>query len=307
MAAMGLPAAPVSLALSSCVKGLRIVRFYSPRPFTSFCNSQFLGSQHVSISSATLSSRKPLTHKNRVIVRSMAETASAPLDICVKASVTSPGTPGDLTAKACSQGHIGGHPPRESNMGPFCQRVMLTLEEKHVPYNTRLVDLSNKPDWLFEISPEGKVPVIKLDDKWIPDSDVITRMLEEKYPNPSLETPPDKASVGSKIFPAFIKFLMTPTGDTEKVLLEELRALNEHLKANGPFINGTDVCAADLSLAPKLFHMETALGHFRSWSVPEEFTYVNNYTKALFSRESFAKTKPLKEDVIAGWSKKVNG
>uniref|UniRef100_A0A0D6QZ45 GST N-terminal domain-containing protein n=2 Tax=Araucaria cunninghamii TaxID=56994 RepID=A0A0D6QZ45_ARACU len=286
MAAMGLPAAPVSLALSSCVKGLRIVRFYSPRPFTSFCNSQFLGSQHVSISSATLSSRKPLTHKNRVIVRSMAETASAPLDICVKASVTSPGTPGDC---------------------PFCQRVMLTLEEKHVPYNTRLVDLSNKPDWLFEISPEGKVPVIKLDDKWIPDSDVITRMLEEKYPNPSLETPPDKASVGSKIFPAFIKFLMTPTGDTEKVLLEELRALNEHLKANGPFINGTDVCAADLSLAPKLFHMETALGHFRSWSVPEEFTYVNNYTKALFSRESFAKTKPLKEDVIAGWSKKVNG
>jgi glutathione S-transferase len=45
------------------------------------------------------------------------------------------------------------------------------------------------------INPDGKVPVIKLDEKWIADSDVITQALEEKYPVPPLGTPPEKAPV----------------------------------------------------------------------------------------------------------------
>lgn len=47
----------------------------------------------------------------------------------------------------------------------------------------------------LKLSPEGKVPVVKLEEKWVPDSDVITQALEEKYPEPSLVTPPDKTSV----------------------------------------------------------------------------------------------------------------
>ena len=31
--------------------------------------------------------------------------------------------------------------------GPFTQRVLLTIEEKHLPYELKLVDLANKPDW----------------------------------------------------------------------------------------------------------------------------------------------------------------
>ncbi|RWV87455.1 hypothetical protein GW17_00050547, partial [Ensete ventricosum] len=46
------------------------------------------------------------------------------------------------------------------------------------------------------ISPEGKLPVLKLDDgKSAPDSDVITQILEEKFPNPSLVTPQEYSSV----------------------------------------------------------------------------------------------------------------
>lgn len=47
----------------------------------------------------------------------------------------------------------------------------------------------------LEVSPEGKVPVVKFDDKWVPDSDVIVKSLEEKYPEPSLVTPPQFSSV----------------------------------------------------------------------------------------------------------------
>ncbi|RVW33098.1 putative glutathione S-transferase DHAR2, chloroplastic [Vitis vinifera] len=78
---------------------------------------------------------------------------------------------------------------------PFSQRILLTLEEKHLPYEMKLVDLTNKPEWFLKISPGGTVPVMKLDEKWIADSDVIAQSLEEKYPDPPLGTPPEKASV----------------------------------------------------------------------------------------------------------------
>ncbi|PSS32605.1 Glutathione S-transferase [Actinidia chinensis var. chinensis] len=191
---------------------------------------------------------------------------------------------------------------------PFCQRVQLTLEEKKIPYKMNLINLNDKPQWFLEVSPEGKVPVIKFDDKWIPDSDVIVGLIEEKFPDPPLSPPPEVTSVGSKIFLSFIKFLKSkdPTDGTEQALLDELKALDEHLKAHGPYVNGENICAVDLNLAPKLFHLDVALAHFKGWKVPESLIHVHNYMKLLFSRESFKKTEVAKEYVIAGWEPKVN-
>lgn len=209
------------------------------------------------------------------------------LEVCVKAAVGAPDVLGDC---------------------PFSERVLLTLEEKKVPYQMHLIDVSNKPKWFLEVNPEGKVPVIKLDDKWVADSDVIVGLLEEKYPDPSLSPNPEFASVGSKIFSAFVNFLTSkdPNDGTEQALLDELKALDDHLKSQGPYVCGEKVTAVDLSLAPKLYHLEIALGHFKGWSVPENLTHVCNYMKSLFSRESFEKTKAAKEYVIAGWVPKVN-
>ncbi|CAC01835.1 valine--tRNA ligase-like protein [Arabidopsis thaliana] len=189
-------------------------------------------------------------------------TAASPLEICVKASITTPNKLGDC---------------------PFCQKVLLTMEEKNVPYDMKMVDLSNKPEWFLKISPEGKVPVVKFDEKWVPDSDVITQALEEKYPEPPLATPPEKASVGSKIFSTFVGFLKSKdSGDgTEQVLLDELTTFNDYIKDNGPFINGEKISAADLSLAPKLYHMKIALGHYKNWSVPDSLPFVKSYMEGI--------------------------
>ncbi|CAN1174069.1 Glutathione S-transferase DHAR2 [Linum perenne] len=191
---------------------------------------------------------------------------------------------------------------------PFCQRVQLTLEEKKVPYKLHLVNLSDKPQWFLDISPEGKVPVVKFDEKWVADSDVIVGIIEEKYPEPSLVTPDEFASVGSKIFMSFINFLKSKDSSdgTEQALVEQLKALDDHLKAHGPFIAGEKITGVDLSLAPKLYHLETTLGHFKKWTIPEDLTHVHSYLKTLFGRESFEKTKPEKDHVIAGWAPKVN-
>ncbi|EOA35718.1 hypothetical protein CARUB_v10020944mg [Capsella rubella] len=210
------------------------------------------------------------------------------LDICVKVAVGAPDVLGDC---------------------PFSQRVLLTLEEKELPYKIHLINVSEKPQWFLDISPEGKVPLMKLDGKWVADSDVIVGLLEEKFPEPSLKTPPEFASVGSKIFGAFVTFLKSKDANdgSEKALVDELEALDNHLKTHsGPFVAGEKVTAVDLSLAPKLYHLEVALGHYKKWSVPESLTNVRNYANALFARESFEKTKAKNEFVVAGWESKVN-
>ena len=47
----------------------------------------------------------------------------------------------------------------------------------------------------LEVNLEGKVPIIKLDDKWVADSNVIVGLLEERYPQPSLSPNPEFAPV----------------------------------------------------------------------------------------------------------------
>ncbi|XP_022986027.1 glutathione S-transferase DHAR2-like [Cucurbita maxima] len=191
---------------------------------------------------------------------------------------------------------------------PFTQRVLLTLEEKKVPYILHLINLSDKPCWFLGVSPEGKVPVAKIDCQWVPDSDVIVRILEDKFPNPSLLTPPQFSSVGSKIGPAFGKFLRSkdPNDCSEQVLLRELKALDKHLMAHGPYVAGAKIGAVDLSLAPKLYHLDIALAHFKNFHIPQNLACLSAYKKLLFARESFVKTKAAPEHVILGWEAKVN-
>lgn len=47
----------------------------------------------------------------------------------------------------------------------------------------------------LDVNPGGKVPVVKFGDKWVADSNVIVRILEKKYPQPSLVFPPKFAYV----------------------------------------------------------------------------------------------------------------
>jgi glutathione S-transferase len=68
---------------------------------------------------------------------------------------------------------------------PYCARVRMVLAEKGIAYETTEIDLGNRPDWLYELNPSGKVPV--LDDGFVlPESAVIMEYLEERYPEPAL-------------------------------------------------------------------------------------------------------------------------
>ena len=63
---------------------------------------------------------------------------------------------------------------------PYCARVRIALVEKGLDYEPVEIDLGNRPEWLYELNPSGKVPV--LDDGFVlPESPVIMEYLDERY------------------------------------------------------------------------------------------------------------------------------
>lgn len=64
---------------------------------------------------------------------------------------------------------------------PYVQRSVATLEAKGVDYDITYIDLANKPDWFLEISPMGKVPVLRVGETTLFESDVIAEYLEEVH------------------------------------------------------------------------------------------------------------------------------
>ncbi len=62
---------------------------------------------------------------------------------------------------------------------PYVQRAAIVLREKGIPYERIDVDLANKPDWFLAMSPLGKVPLLKVREDVLFESNVIVEYLEE--------------------------------------------------------------------------------------------------------------------------------
>ena len=78
---------------------------------------------------------------------------------------------------------------------PYCARARIALTEKGIEHEVVAIDLSDRPAWLYEKNPLGKVPVIEEDAFVLPESAVIMEYLDERYPEPPL-LPADPAARG---------------------------------------------------------------------------------------------------------------
>ena len=76
---------------------------------------------------------------------------------------------------------------------PYCARVRILVAEKGIPHEPVAIDLANRPAWLYEKNPAGRVPVIEEDTLVLPESAVIMEYLEERFPEPPL-LPADPAA-----------------------------------------------------------------------------------------------------------------
>jgi pyrimidodiazepine synthase len=148
---------------------------------------------------------------------------------------------------------------------PYCARVRILLAEKVIPYETVEVDLQNRPEWLYDKNPVGKVPVLEEDGFVLPESRVILEYLEERHPEPPLlpPNPAERALVRLRI--ERFGGLSGPyyravfDGDTAEALDAELAKLDSVLTAS-PFLGGTQFSLADIAYVPWIIRAEARAG-----------------------------------------------
>jgi len=146
---------------------------------------------------------------------------------------------------------------------PYCARVRIVLAEKDVEYETVTIDLRNRPDWLYEKNPLGKVPVLEEDAFLLPESDVIIEYLDERYPEPAL-LPLDPAAralvrlaifrFGNNLGDAYYAFRRGEDGAADR-LAHCLEVLDAGVP-EWPF----DYGLADIAYVPWLIRLRDMLG-----------------------------------------------
>jgi glutathione S-transferase len=68
---------------------------------------------------------------------------------------------------------------------PYCARVRIALAEKGVDHEAVVIDLSDRPAWVYELNATGRVPILE-DGFVLPESEVIMAYLDERYPQSPL-------------------------------------------------------------------------------------------------------------------------
>ncbi len=148
---------------------------------------------------------------------------------------------------------------------PFVQRSVITLRHKEVPFDTTFIQLDDPPEWFGELSPLGKVPVLKVDDAVLFESAVINEFLDESCGDRMLASDPlERAQqrawieLGSAAIFAMFGSITAPEEPGSTAKRDELAKLFGHLErqlakappAPSPFFTGARLSLVDAAFAP---------------------------------------------------------
>lgn len=174
------------------------------------------------------------------------------------------------------------------------------MRAKDVEFEVTFINLREKPDWFLKISPHGKVPVLKVDEEILFESNAIAEFLDETVP-PRLhpEDPIQRARnrAWTDYVPTFSSALSgvyyTKTReDMEEGLAKAPKALERLEQAivlgrgnNGPYFNGPELSLVDAAYAPFLQRFVVADGFLKT-GLLDEFPHVKAWSDALLSNET---------------------
>ena len=135
-------------------------------------------------------------------------------------------------------------------------------------FDVTYVDLKNKPDWFLKISPHGKVPVLKVGEEILFESNAIAEYLDEVaeprlHPTDPIKRARNRAwtdfvpSFSAGIRPIYYGKTKEEHEDgvrnTAPAVLAKLeQALTEERGNDGPYFNGPELSMVDAGYAPFL-------------------------------------------------------
>lgn len=157
---------------------------------------------------------------------------------------------------------------------PFVERAVITLLHKEVDFKITYIDLNNPPEWFAEISPLGKVPVLKVGETEVLfESSVIQEYVDEITP-PSLHPTDPLMKAKNRAWMSFGGELMGMDGLHGAVLeqdeakcdsiiagLKELLTRLEAVHSGKDYFNGQEFNLIDATYAPLLMRFDLLKQH----------------------------------------------
>ena len=175
---------------------------------------------------------------------------------------------------------------------PFVQRAVITLKHKNIDFDITYIDLADPPDWFLELSPLGKVPVLKVDDEVLFESAVINEYLDEitggdLQPRDPLARAKNRAWIEFASNMIGNLYMMKMSKDEENynkyrdALIGQFRRVEKRL-GDGPWFNGEDFSLADTAFAP-LFRQNSVANNQLSVIDPAIMPRVNAWAQRLLA------------------------
>ena len=175
---------------------------------------------------------------------------------------------------------------------PFVQRAVITLKHKKIDYDITYIDLAEPPDWFLELSPLGKVSVLKVDDEVLFESAVINEYLDE-ITGGELQPGEPLARARNRAWIEFASnmlgnlYMMKMSKDEASYrkyrdrLISQLQRVENRL-GEGPWFNGEDFSLADTSFAP-LFRQNSVAQNRLSVIDPETMPRIDAWARRLLA------------------------
>lgn len=150
---------------------------------------------------------------------------------------------------------------------PYVQRSVITLLEKNMDFKITYIDLVYPPAWFLEISPLGKVPVLRVENTVIFESAVINEYIDEISP-PALHPADPLRRALNRAWIEFasellvIQYQMMTSKDKASFdakcieLANRLAQIEPILPNTGDYFNGNDFSLVDAAIAPLFMRLD---------------------------------------------------
>ena len=139
---------------------------------------------------------------------------------------------------------------------PYCARVRIALAEKGIEYETVEVDLDDRPAWIYEKNPLGRVPVLEEDTFVLAESAVIDEYLDDRYPEPPLwPADPAERALGRMLVFRFDElsrpyYALRRGEDSAAGRLDVALGELDAVLQGRPFLSGREFGLADIAYVP---------------------------------------------------------
>ena len=188
---------------------------------------------------------------------------------------------------------------------PYAQRTRIVLNEKSIAHEQVEIDLDDKPEWLADLTPTNRVPVVRHDDFVLWESATVNEYLDASFLGKALQPAGERGRAimrneirhfDSVFLPTLYKLLFEQDEGVQAELRQQvvsgfefLEGRLEVIQGNGPYWIGAEMSLADVAMWP-FFERLGVFEHYRALELPGTCVRLHRWFDAVGAHASVQAT-----------------